>query len=66
MGIIKPSREKMVPVFVRLPNSLKEKAEKLAKEESTDEQKLSASDVYRTAIEIFLSDNFTDSKVKRR
>lgn len=47
-------RERMTPVHIRLPISVREKAQEIARNQSTDEVKVNESDVYRTLIEKFL------------
>jgi hypothetical protein len=55
-------REKMQPVMIRLPIGIREKARQIAENASSDEDRYTESDVYRTAIQFFLSRNFTVSK----
>ena len=47
---------------VRLPSDIRRRARKLAEERSKSGNKVTESDVYRTAIVLFLDRNFTDSK----
>lgn len=52
----------MQPVMVRMPPKLREKAKELAAKTTKSEgRKYTESDIYRTAIQIFLDSNFTDS-----
>lgn len=52
------------PISIRLPLSIREKARLLAEKESTEDVKLSETDVYRSAILLFLAENSTDSSVE--
>ena len=49
---------------VRLPVELRVKARRLAEKQSRDGKRFTESDVYRTAITLFLSQNFTDSNAQ--
>lgn len=62
MSIIIFKEAPMQPVMVRMPSKLREKAKQLAAITSKSEgRKYTESDIYRTAIQIFLDRNFTDS-----
>jgi hypothetical protein len=54
-------REKMQQVMLRLPVGTREKARRIA-EKASGKHRYTESDVYRTAIQLFLSENFTISK----
>jgi hypothetical protein len=67
MSAIVPLRKmregsRMTNVQVRLPPSIRAKAQKLAKSQSGSESKITEADVYRTAICLFLNDDSTDSR----
>jgi hypothetical protein len=54
--------EPLRQVMVRLPNAVREKAKRLAKQESVSGHKVTETDVYRTAIMNFLDQFSTDSR----
>lgn len=53
---------KLVQAMVRLPKETREQAQKLAQSSSGNGVRVTESDVYRTAILVFLSANSTDSR----
>jgi hypothetical protein len=53
---------RLVQVMVRLPPEIREVAKKLATENSSVNERLTETDVYRSAILFFLSTNSTDSR----
>ena len=60
--ILKSTRQKKEAVNIRMPIELRKQAQSLAKAQSNGGEKFTEADVYRTAIEVFLASNFTDSK----
>jgi hypothetical protein len=56
--------KRLSPVSIRLSESIREQARLLASAQSDKDVKFTETDVYRTAIMIFLSENSTDSRDK--
>lgn len=55
-------QRRMGPVMVRLPDEIREQAQKLAASQSSESLKVTETDVYRTAIIDFLDRVSTDSR----
>lgn len=68
MGIIPKNKlpgrsQPMKPIQVRIPTHLREKAKLMAEQASKDGENITETDIYRSAIVVFLSKKSTDSRV---
>jgi len=59
-------QDPMEQVQVRLPPQIRQIAKSLAEKQSSHDQKLTETDVYRTAILLFLDEISTDSREQRK
>ncbi len=54
--------QRLSPFNIRLPKTIREKAQKMAAEASTPENRLTETDIYRTAIILFFENASTISR----